>query len=147
MNNAIKVTAIICAMLFVLAFAGCISTGILSEKEAEEFFYEMKAKALDEKTWEREIEVEWPEGKDEETIGFVKAAMAVLTDGSVPERIEGTCRGNMTCGAHFDSVIKYEDKEYSISLLYFTEENNGDILIQVKYGSADTDYAEIRIKK
>ena len=147
MNNAIKVTAIICAMLFVLAFAGCISTGILSEKEAKEFFSEMKAEVLDEKTWERVIEVEWPEGEDEETIGFVKAAMAVLTDGSVPKQISGTCRGNMTCVANYFSLIEYEDKEYRISQLVFTEENNGDILIQVKYGSADTDYAEIRIKK
>ncbi|MBR6428725.1 MAG: hypothetical protein IKS43_03605 [Clostridia bacterium] len=145
MNIVYRAAALICAMLVMLTFAGCISTGILSKKEAEEFFAEKKAVALDEKTWERTVEVEWPEGKDEETIGFVRAALEILRDGTEPERITGTYRGHRECSAYFDSEIEYEGKTYSIRNIVFAESKNGVLTVQVRYGEAGTDYASINI--
>ncbi len=145
MNTVKRAAALICAMLVMLTFAGCASSGNASNKEAEEFFAEKKAEVLDEKTWEREIEVEKPEGKDEETIGFVRAALEILKNGTEPQRIEGIDRSYRECIAYFDSEIEYEGKTYSIGKIVFAEPGGCFLTIQVRYGEGQTDYASINI--
>ncbi len=145
MNTVKRAAALICAMLVMLTFAGCASSGNASNKEAEEFFAEKKAEVLDEKTWEREIEVEKPEGKDEETIGFVRAALEILKNGTEPQRIEGIDRSYRECIAYFDSEIEYGGKTYTISKITFAEAMRGVLTVQVRYGEGQTDYVSINI--
>lgn len=145
MNTFKRAAALVCAMLFMLTFAGCASSGKTSNKEAEEFYAEKKAEVLDEKTWERAIEVEWPVGKDEEAIGFVRAALEILKDGAGPEKIERVERKYRNCSAYFDSEIEYGGKTYTIEKIVFAEAAEGVLTVQVRYGEARTDYVSINI--
>lgn len=137
-------TMMILAAVFALSFSGCISTGIMTDQQANDFFKEMKKVYSDPAVLEREIEVYEDDIDKKDAIGFLKEAMKLFRSDKKPESVDGTFRGHRWLIVNYNTSITYNGKEYFVKSISLSEKKEKGYEIEIETNYEDHGYGSIR---